>query len=272
MQTAKVLFCCVGLSMAAGAHAQCDIIPDCQLVWSDEFDGDSVDLTKWEFQIGDGSELGIPGWGNNEKQWYTANNATVADGKLTIEAREETVGNFDYTSSRLRTLGRGDWTFGRFEMRAKLPSTQGMWPAFWMLSSFPEAYGVWAASGEIDIMESVGSDPDRIFGTIHYGGEFPGNLSTSETYSPSTDVSDEFHVYAIEWDADEIRWYVDDTLYAVQNAWSSTAGPYPAPFDQPFYILLNVAVGGSFPGAPSVDTVFPVTMEVDYVRVYSGES
>ena len=160
------------------------------MVWSDEFDGNAVDTSKWEFMLGDGSQFGIPGWGNNEKQWYTTNNATVADGVLTITAREEQAGNKNYTSSRLRSLGRGDWTYGRFEMRAKLPVGQGMWPAFWMLSSFPEAYGVWAASGEIDIMESTGDDPEVIFGTIHYGGSFDNRFSSRSTRLPDGTATD----------------------------------------------------------------------------------
>ncbi|MEL7450303.1 MAG: glycoside hydrolase family 16 protein [Pseudomonadota bacterium] len=164
------------------ALAQCSPLVTCQLVWQDEFNGSQVDQSKWEFMIGDGSAFGIPGWGNNEQQWYQEDNATVANGMLTITARQEFAGNRSYTSTRLRSLDRGDWTYGRFEARAKLPEGQGMWPAFWMLSSVPELYGVWAASGEIDIMESIGSQPDRIFGTIHYGGSFPDNVFTGNEY------------------------------------------------------------------------------------------
>ena len=154
-----------------------------------------------------------------------------------------------------------------------MPGGKGIWPAFWMLSQ-DSPYGSWAASGEIDVMEAVnlgGVGGNRVFGTIHYGDEFPGNLFTSTTYDVPTSTTDEFHRYAVEWDATEIRWYVDDILYAVENNWFSTAGPYPAPFDHQFYILLNVAVGGNLPGPPNASTVFPVTMEVDWVRVYSGE-
>ncbi|MEM6641282.1 MAG: family 16 glycosylhydrolase, partial [Pseudomonadota bacterium] len=274
MQSHTIVRVCALLSGALlfenAAHAQCVNIEDCQLVWSDEFDGDAVDTTKWEFQLGDGSQFGIPGWGNNEKQWYTSNNATVADGVLTITAREEQAGNKNYTSSRLRTLNRGDWTYGRFEMRAKLPEGQGLWPAFWMLSSYPQVYGIWAASGEIDIMESIGSDPDRIFGTIHYGGSFPDNVFSSRATRLEAGTFDEWHTYAVEWRAGDMRWYLDGELYGIQTSWFSTGGPYPAPFDINFHLLLNLAVGGNLPGDPDATTVFPQTLQVDYVRVYQA--
>jgi beta-glucanase (GH16 family) len=249
------------------AYSQCALVPNCTLAWSDEFDGTAVDTNKWEFMLGDGSAYGIPGWGNNERQFYRANNATVSNGALTITAREEAVGGLDYTSARLRTLNKGDWTYGRIEMRAKLPVGQGMWPAFWMLSSVPD-YGGWAASGEIDIMESIGSNPEQIFGTLHYGGEFPANVSSgSGTFLPAATAQD-WHEYAIEWQLGEIRWYVDDQLYATQNNWYSTAAPFPAPFDVNFHVLLNLAVGGNFPGDPDGTTVFPQEYIIDYVRVY----
>ena len=254
-------------------EVQCGGIPcftqsDYELVWADEFDGSAVDPAKWEFQLGDGSQFGIPGWGNNELQWYTADNATVADGLLTIQAREESVGPFNYTSSRLRSLGRGDWTYGRFEMRARLPEGQGLWSAFWMFSSDPSIYGPWAACGEIDIMESIGSDPEAIFGTIHYGGTAPGNASSGAVTSLPTGTVDDFHEYAIEWLADEIRWCLDGKLYATKTDWFSTGGPFPAPFDVDFHLLLNLAVGGNFPGDPDSSTVFPQSYVIDYVRVY----
>lgn len=244
-----------------------------ELVFNDEFDGQQLDPQVWFFETGDGSQYGIPGWGNAELQWYLPDRAQLQDGMLTITARREASNGYNYTSARINTRDRFAFRYGRIEARIRLPAGQGIWPAFWLLSQ-DSPYGSWAATGEIDIMEAInldGTGGNQIFGTIHYGGESPDNLSTSERYTPSTDVSEQFHVYALEWDVDEIRWYVDDTLYAVQNSWSSTAAPYPAPFDQPFYIILNVAVGGNFPGAPNRDTEFPVTMDVDWVRVYSGE-
>jgi len=245
------------------------------LVWSDEFDGAQLDPEEWFFATGDGTEKGLPGgWGNNELQYYLPDSAQLANGVLSITARQESVGGLNYTSARINTEDRFAFQYGRIEASIKLPAGQGLWPAFWMLPQ-DTPYGPWAASGEIDIMEAInldGTGGNEVFGTLHFGGEFPANTFIGETYSPSTDVTDDFHTYALEWDATEIRWYVDDTLYAVQNStWFSTAAAFPAPFDQPFHILLNLAVGGNFPGSPNGTTVFPATMEVDWVRVYSGE-
>jgi beta-glucanase (GH16 family) len=241
-----------------------------QLVWSDEFDDIEVDTNKWSIQIGDGTLYGLPsGWGNGELEWYKAENATVANGFLNIIAKEEEFMGYDYTSARIRTKNKGDWTYGRFEMSAKLPLGKGLWPAFWMFPT-EEFYGGWAASGEIDIIELIGSVPDSVFGTIHYGGTFPANIFTSEYFvlPAGQTFADTFHVFAVEWEYGVISWYVDDSLYATQSNWYSTGGPFPAPFDLDFHILLNVAVGGSLPGPPDSTTIFPQTMMVDYVRVY----
>jgi beta-glucanase (GH16 family) len=243
------------------------------MVWNEEFDGTQIDPETWFFETGDGTDRGIPGWGNNELQYYLPDNAQVANGVLSITARQEMAEGFTYTSARINTEDRFAVQYGRIEASIKLPAGQGFWPAFWMLPQDTN-YGDWAASGEIDIVETVnldGSGSDEIFGTIHFGGESPANSSAGVTYAPSADITTEFHTYSVEWDATEIRWYFDDTLYAMQNAWTSTAAPFPAPFDQPFHILLNLAVGGNFPGSPDASTVFPATMEVDWVRVYSGE-
>jgi beta-glucanase (GH16 family) len=243
------------------------------LVWSDEFDGERLDPETWFFQTGDGTDEGIPGWGNNELQFYLPDNAQLVDGKLVITAREEQLGAYRYTSARIITRDRVAVRYGRIEARIRLPGGQGIWPAFWMMPQ-DSVYGTWAASGEIDIVEAVnlgGAGGNRVFGTIHFGGEFPSNIFTGETYTVPTNVRDEFHTYAIEWDPAEIRWYVDDVLYSVKNSWFSTGGAFPAPFDEAFYILFNVAVGGNLPGPPNDSTVFPVAMEVDWVRVYSGE-
>jgi beta-glucanase (GH16 family) len=240
---------------------------DWELVWSDEFDGTTLDTSKWDPQIGTGCPT-LCGWGNNELQYYRSENATVSGGMLTIEAREESFGGMQYTSARLRTLGKADWLYGRFEMRAKLPVGKGLWPAFWMLPSDSE-YGVWAASGEIDIMEITGDRPDKLHGTIHHGATWPDNTSSGQTTTlPSGSFGDDFHVFAIEWEPTEIRWYLDGKLYATQTDWYSVGNPFPAPFDKPFHLLLNVAVGGYFPGNPDASTVFPQQMVVDYVRVY----
>lgn len=243
------------------------------LVWADEFDGAQLNPEIWFFEEGDGSQYGIPGWGNNEQQYYVPDNAWLDGENLVIEARAERVGAFGYTSARINTRDRFAFRYGRIEARMRLPGGQGLWPAFWLLPQ-DNAYGTWAASGEIDVMEAVnlgGTGGNFIYGTIHYGGEAPANTSSGERTVAPMDAAAEFHTYALEWDESEMRWYIDGVLYAVRNSWSSTAADFPAPFDQPFYILFNVAVGGNWPGPPNADTVFPVTMEVDYVRVYSGE-
>ncbi len=243
--------------------------PGYHLVWSDEFNGNGIDGGKWSF------ETNGNGGGNNELQYYTSRpeNARVENGHLVIEARKENYsgpdGSRQYTSARLRTLNKGDWTFGRMEARMKLPRGQGMWPAFWMLPT-DNKYGNWAASGEIDIMEAVNTSPsdNRVYGTLHYGGGWPANTHTGNSFSPASSVSDNYHTYAVEWEPTAIRWYVDDVLYATQTSWWSAGGAYPAPFDQRFHVLLNLAVGGQWPGNPDGNTSFPQRMEVDFVRVY----
>lgn len=243
------------------------------LVWGDEFDAAQLDPEVWFFESGDGSQYGIPGWGNNELQWYLEDSAELRDGMLVITVREESAGGKDYTSARLNTRDRFAFKYGRIEARIRFPAGQGIWPAFWMLPQ-DNVYGTWAASGEIDVVEAVnlgGTGGNTVFGTIHFGGESPANVFAGNDYLVPTDATAEFHTYALEWDATEMRWYVDDILYSTQNSWSTTGAPFPAPFDERFYVLFNVAVGGNFPGAPNAATEFPVTMEVDYVRVYSGE-
>ncbi len=242
------------------------------LVWSDEFDGVQPDPETWFFESGDGSQYGNPGWGNNELQWYLPDSAALRAGLLIITARREVQSSKNYTSARINTRDRIALRYGRVEARIRLPAGQGIWPAFWMMPQ-DDTYGGWAASGEIDVMEAVnlgGSGGNSVHGTLHYGGQWPNNVFSGNEYSVATSATTDFHIYALEWDEAEIRWYVDGVMYAAQNSWSTTSAPYPAPFDKAFYILLNVAVGGNWPGAPNAATVFPVTMEVDYVRVYSG--
>ena len=238
------------------------------LVWSDEFEGTVLNADKWSVQTGDGCDQSLCGWGNNELQWYRAANLSVSGGLLTITARAEPAGGRAYTSARIRTAGKGDWTFGRIEVRARLPLGRGLWPAIWMLPT-DGVYGGWAASGEIDIMELVGHEPARVHGTLHYGGPAPANVNSGDSYDlPSGTFADEFHVFAMEWEEGQIRWYVDGNHYQTQTQWYSSAASFPAPFDQRFHLVMNVAVGGNWPGNPDVSTVFPQTMEVDYVRVY----
>ncbi|NVK24334.1 MAG: family 16 glycosylhydrolase [Gammaproteobacteria bacterium] len=283
-------------------------VSDWQLVWSDEFDGSSIDPTKWNH------EVNCNGGGNNEQQCYTdsAANSFVQDGMLNIVALPAEEGaEKPYTSARLNTKGKGDFTYGRFEMRAKLPSGQGSWPAFWMLPT-DNTYGGWPKSGEIDIVEAVnlkavGADgvaENRVFGTLHYGQEWPDNESSGKEYTLPDGVNpaDDFHTYAIEWQEGEIRWYVDNYLFATQrqsevrynskdeavglahkgwyaeyyNAGTGELETHwgSAPFDQDFHLLLNFAVGGDWPenvNATGVDAdafTNGQSYVIDYVRVY----
>jgi len=179
---------------------------------------------------------------------------------------------WQYTSARIKTMNRGDWKYGRIEVKAKLPYGQGIWPAIWMLPT-EWKYGGWAASGEIDIMEMLGHETNKVYGTIHYGGQWPDNVHTGESFVlKDGDFSKEFHIFAIEWDTTYIKWFVDDSCYQVQTQWWSSGGPYPAPFDQKFHLIMNIAVGGNWPGYPDETTKFPQRMEVEYVRVYKKDN
>ena len=249
-----------------------------ELTWADEFAGSSLDLSNWNIQTGDGTEYGIPGWGNNELQTYQAANIEVAGGNLIITARAEAVEGHAYTSARINTNGKMDVRYGRIEARIHVPGGQGLWSAFWMLPT-DSPYGGWAAGGEIDIMEVFRRTPAPFTqGVIHYGMAWPLNLYNATSYS-GVDPADGFHVYALEWDEDELRWFVDGVHFKTVNNGTYWAyyrdaetkayqpGPPSAPFDQPFHLLLNVAVGGNLPGDP-VPSAFPGEMLVDYVRVY----
>jgi autotransporter-associated beta strand protein len=243
--------------------------------WYDEFDGPAIDPERWVFDLGTGSEFGLVGWGNNELQYYTDRtaNARLSNGHLEITARREALGGMDYTSARLTTRGRFSQAGGRFEIRAALPLGQGLWPAFWMLPA-DSVYGGWAASGEIDILEARGQHPNQIENTIHYGGSWPNNEAAGRSFTlPAGGSIADFHTYALEWTVaptPSLRWYVDDRLSWSTTNWWSTGGSYPAPFDRPFHLLVNLAVGGNFVGPPDNSTPFPGTMRVDYVRVYDA--
>ncbi len=273
------------LALAAFSLASCKTkAPESKgnwnLIWNDEFDGSSLDLTKWSFQTGTGSQYGLTDWGNGELEYYTEKNVSLKKGNLIIEARKETVDNHPYTSSRIRTM-KDDGTvlfaptFGRVEARIKVPAGDGLWPAFWLLPA-DDKYGSWAASGEIDIMEIMGRLPNRVYGTLHYGQQWPGQKSSGSMYKfPDEQNATQFHEYALEWEPGEMRWYVDDNLFYKTSSWwgmgpdDSEPFKYPAPFDVPFYIVLNLAVGGQFDDyrIPE-DYQLPAQMLVDYVRVY----
>lgn len=234
--------------------------PPWRLVWSDEFDGTVLDTTKWVHDTGGN------GWGNAELEYYSdrVENARLENGDLVIEARQEAFGGRSYTSARIKTQGLAQWTYGRVEARIQIPRGQGLWPAFWMLGNNIGQVG-WPTCGEIDIMENIGKEPQTIHGTVH-GPGYSGANGISSAYNLRTGAfADTFHVFAIEWQPGTIRWYVDSTLYKVVY---SGHVPGQFVFDHPFFIILNVAVGGYWPGNPDQTTVFPQTMRVDYVRVY----
>ncbi len=260
------------LALATGVSLNVLAAESCQtLVWSDEFNGSSVDFSgNWEAMIGNGCEYNICGWGNNELQYYKAENATVSNGILSITAKKERVRGNSYTSARLRTANMptsGEWTHGRFEARIKLPVGQGLWPAFWMLPTNPDVG--WPVSGEIDIIEATGQAPMIAHGTIHYGDPYPNNrYSTAKIFKQPDNWSDDFHEYAIEWSPNEMRWYIDDHLYAVKTPQDLENSAWWTFENYQYHILLNLAVGGTWGGTPD-DSIFPVSMEVDYVRVYN---
>lgn len=267
-----------------------------ELVWSDEFDGAELNLANWEYQIGDGRAEGLRGWGNGEEQYYTEDAVTVAGGNLVITSMADNPvvdpafgfeTSYDYSSGRIRSQGKFDFTYGRVEARIQMPDTLGIWNAFWLLGSDPTPYGDWAARGEIDIVEAwqrgniaAGTEP-FISGAAHYGGPFPFNTRQDKAVE-SFDHFNDFHIYAVEWDAEEIRWFLDGVNFfslRSDNYWNYyqdaengfQAGGDNAPFDQNFHIILNAAVGGTLPISanelPSPTILFG-EMLVDYVRVY----
>lgn len=254
--------------LLAPLYSSCEqsepLLQEYKLVWSDEFNGSELDDSKWEAMIGDGSQYGIWGWGNNESQYYREENATVFNGSLKIKAIKENFGGYEYTSSRLRSLNSGDFKYGKIEASIKMDNSGGLWHAFWMLPSSPNE--PWPISGEIDIMEYVGNSPNEILNTVHMSNSAGQQLSLGESVPFVNDFN--FHKYAIEWNANKITWLVDDqetysvlrTNSAVNNTW---------PFDAEFHLLLNTAVGGNLGGIIDDNALqIPKYMEVDYVRVY----
>jgi beta-glucanase (GH16 family) len=240
------------------------------IVWSDEFDGTTIASTNWSFETGNNG-----GWGNSELEYYTSRfqNAYVSNGLLHIVAQQESFGGFNYTSARMKSQNHFSKQYGKIEFRAKLPSGVGFWPALWMLGNNFPSVG-WPACGEIDIMENKGSVPGQVQGTIHYSNSSNQHLSSTAIYNfPANNGATNFHTYLLYWASNSIQWYVDGLLYETQTSWSSSTGPYPAPFNQPFFLIMNLAVGGNYLGNPSTNSintnaVWPGDMQVDYVRVY----
>jgi len=253
----KKIFPLAFLLLSLTAYSQ-----DWQLVWSDEFNGTSLNTNDWIYDLGTGSQFGLNGWGNNELQYYTNNtaNVSVADGMLRIRAQQENVGGMNYTSGRIRTVQNQFWTYGKIEARMKMPAGQGLWPAFWML---PEG-GFWP--GEIDIMEIIGSQPTILHGTTH-SGTTDNVFSLGGSYTSANPLTDEFHTYAIEWIPDNIIWLIDDVPYFSMNR-NDLPADMAWLFDEDYYVLLNLAVGGNWPGSPDGTTSFPADFLIDYVRVY----
>ena len=249
--------------------------PGYALVWSDEFngpDGSAPDSSKWTY------DLGGKGWGNKELECYTnrLQNAHIQGGNLVITAQQESFTCSDgvssgYTSARLKTQGLFTQAYGRFEARIKIPAGQGMWPAFWMLGKNISTVG-WPASGEIDIMENIGKEPGTVHGSLHGPSTASRTSDATAIFSlpAGQNLADAFHLYAVEWEPGVVRFYLDTNLYATftQSQWPA-GGAWV--FDHPFFVILNVAVGGTWPGSPDSTTQFPQQMFVDYVRAYSKQ-
>ncbi|WP_241240723.1 family 16 glycosylhydrolase [Thermotoga sp. Ku-13t] len=243
-----------------------------ELVWKENFDGDIINENVWSLEVGNGHAQGIPGWGNAELEYYKKENAYVENRVLVIEAKKETAqdeyGTYSYTSARMKTQGKFSVKFGRIEFRAKLPRGKGIWPALWMLGENITEVG-WPTCGEIDVMEYLGHETNKVYGTIH-GPGYSGAGGKGGSYTLSTgDFTEDFHIFAVEWDPLGIKWYVDDVKF---SQITRTEVPGDWVFDHPFFIIMNVAVGGYWPGYPDETTTFPQKMYVDYIRVYKGVS
>jgi len=229
------------------------------LVWSDDFNGTELNEKDWSFELGDGCPA-LCGWGNKERQIYTKRNHRLENGMLFIQARKE---NDRYTSMRISSKGKKEFQYGRFEIRAKLAVGEGVWPAFWLLGSNIDEVG-WPLSGEIDVLEYVGRAPQEIFTTLHTQDKNGDFANTKTTHIPK--IEEGFHVYAAEWDAESITFFIDGVKVYTFAPKERTAAIWP--FDQPFYLLLNLAIGGHFGGPEVDDAIFPQEFIVDYIRVY----
>lgn len=229
-----------------------------KLIWEENFDGKSLNESSWNFEIGNGCPN--CGWGNNERQLYTKENHKIVDGNLVITAKKD---GDKYTSTRITTKGKKEFKYGRIEARAKVPVGHGIWPAFWMLGSNIDKVG-WPKSGEIDILEYVGRDPDMVYTTLHTQDSHGNSVNSKRTSFPT--IEEGFHVFAVEWDKDKMDFFVDDAKVYTFQPQNKTEDVWP--FDQPFYILINMAIGGNFGGPEVDDTIFPQQYIIDYVKVY----
>ncbi len=235
-------------------------------VWQDEFSGAELDGTRWSHAQGDGCAQGICGWGNDEEQWYSPDNAFVKDGVLHIVAKQQRKGERAYTSAKITTENHFAQKYGRFEARMQLPLGKGYWPAFWLMPA--DARKKWPLEGEIDILENSGHEPHRVLGAIHFGDTWPDNVHYSESILTPVIWGEDFHTYAVEWVPGEIRWYVDDKQYG--SVTPEEILPHPWVFeDKAFFLILNLALGGTL-GKEIDKEALPGELLVDYVRVYAG--
>jgi len=240
--------------------------PGYTLSWADEFTAAPLNPAIWSFENGDGCPS-ICGWGNNELEYYTdrPDNLFFQDGKMLIEAKKENYSGKNYTSSKILTRGKKVMKFARIDIRAKLPKGKGIWPALWLLPQ-NNVFGGWPKSGEIDMMENIGHEPNRTYGTLHFGPG-PGSTQLGRNYTlPSGIFNDEFHVFSLEWKQDQIKWLVDGVAYSTYTIADFGSNNYP--FNEDFFLIINMAVGGNWPGSPDSNTYFPQWLILDYVRVY----
>ena len=228
-----------------------------ELVWSDEFNGNSLDTNTWNYEIGTGSW----GWGNNEQQYYTDRNIKVSNGTMKITAKREDYGRMKYTSSRITTKNKKNFKYGKIEARIKMPKFKGVWPAFWMLGANQDSVG-WPKCGEIDIMEAI-NDENLVYGTLHWFND-PGNNNADSGSSVAVADRTEYHVYGVEWTADKLRWYVDGKVYRTMDVSNDSFSEVR----KEYFVIFNMAIGGQWPGYNIDETAFPATMEVDWVRAY----
>lgn len=256
-----------GLVVPASGYETPETYPGYQMVWSDEFQGETLDPTYWTHEIGTGSN----GWGNNELQYYRENNTFIHNNEyLVIEARREIFAGSQYTSSRIITSEKASFKYGRIDIRAALPKTQGIWPALWMLGDSFWDRG-WPSCGEIDIMEMLGHQPNKVYGTAHWGPNFSQRqLKERSIFSgPDGNFNERFHVFSIIWEEDKIEWYLNDQLFNTLTPADMNGAEYP--FNDSFFFIFNIAVGGIWPGNPDETTIFPQHMIVDYVRVFQKD-
>lgn len=249
---------------------------DWELVWSQDFDGQIIDRNVWNFEIGNGHSKGIPGWGNAELEYYTdGENAYIENGVLVIEARKEyrkdQFGEYNYTSTRINTQGKFEIKYGKIEVRAKFPYGKGLWPAIWLLGSDIGKVG-WPNCGEIDIVEFLGDNPKKVYGTVHGPGYSGGNGKSGNYSTEGPNFTEDFHTFGVIWNDENISFYVDDKIYHTVSKSSILSRGLNWVFDKPFFIIVNLAVGGYWPGYPDNTTKFPAKMYVDYIKVWQKKN